>query len=248
MKFLSFIFFSLLFCFGCTDSSPSSAHWKIGIDPSWYPLNLGPREVNVTAFSTELLTLIGEKEHLDLTRVTVNWDDLMEGLQNGEYQAILSSMPPYLFNQKKFDFSQVYLPLGPVLVVRENSSINSLSHLENKEIAVLSGSTNNLLLQESKGVLIRYYSSIPDMLNAIVNEDLDGCLIPILAATSFIRDLYQGDLKIATPPLTDEGLRLVAKHTTATSLIEKFNKGLNEMHKNGSYRDLAHKWGLIEIK
>ena len=86
------------------------------------------------------------------------------------------------------------------------------------------------------------------MLNAVVTHNLDGCLIPILAATSYIRDLYQGQVKIATPPLTDEGLRLVAKHNTAQELIKKFNDGLEKMHKDGSYHELAHKWGLVEIR
>ena len=163
---LSCVLLSLL-C-SCGDS-PSQA-CKVGLDPNWYPLQFGNRNNNVTAFSTELLGTIGQMEKIAFTRVSVNWDDLLQGLQNDEYKAILSSMPPYLFNQKLFSFSSIYLHLGPVLVVRASSTIDSIDTLEGKEIAVITGSSSDLLLEKSSGVLIRYYDSDAQALNALNNE------------------------------------------------------------------------------
>jgi polar amino acid transport system substrate-binding protein len=234
----------LITLLGCSKSSNGGR--RVGIDPYWFPLDLGIRNNNVTAFSTELLTEIGKIEKIPFVRVSVNWNDLMEGLQKDKYEAILSSMQPYVFNKSLFDFSDIYLPLGPVLVVRVQSTIHSLDDLNGKEIAVISDSTSALILEKSQGVLIRYYDSIPKALNDILLGTVDGAVIDILSAVAYCRDLYQGELKIATGPLNDEGLRLITKHKAAPDLIKGFNNGLAQMKKDGSYFKLLDKWGLQE--
>jgi ABC-type amino acid transport substrate-binding protein len=219
---------------------------RVGVDSYWFPLDFGSRDNNVTAFSTELLTEIGRVEKIPFVKVSVNSSDLMEGLQKDKYEAILSSMPPYIFNKALFDFSEIYLPLGPVLVVPVRSKINSLEDLNGKEIAVISGSTSALILEKSQGVLIRYYDSIPKALNDILTDTVDGAMVDILSAVAYCRDLYQGELKISTGPLNDEGLRLITKHNAAPDLIKGFNDGLAKMKKDGSYFKLLDKWGLQE--
>lgn len=234
----------LLVLFGC--SSNSSEGRKVGIDASWYPLEFGQRTNSVTAFSTELLSEIGKEEKIPFVRLTVNWDTLLEGLKKGSYEAILTSMPPYIFNEKLFDFSAIYLPLGPVLVVPVNSPIKSLQDLNGKEIAVIAGSSSALLLEPSQGVLIRDYLSIPEALNSLAAGSLDGAMVDILSAVAYCNDLYQGKLKIVTPPLNDEGLRLVTIRGAAPDLVSGFNRGLEALKKSGSYDKLLAKWGLME--
>jgi polar amino acid transport system substrate-binding protein len=243
-RILSFL--ALLFSlFSC--SSSTNGGRKVGVDANWYPLSFDNRTHNVTAFSTELLGQIGKAEKIPFVKVTVNWDNLMDGLKNDEYEAILTSMPPYIFNEKLFDFSAIYLPLGPVLVVPAGSMITGLNHLNGKEIAVISGSTSALILQESAGVLIREYDSIPNALNAVVEGTVDGAMIDVLSAVAYCNDLYQGKLKVATEPLNDEGLRLVTKHGAAPDLIRGFNEGLAKLRKNGTYDALLKKWNLAEV-
>lgn len=244
MRRVAIVFLTLLILVGCSSNTDTGR--KVGVDPSWYPLNFGKLDNNVTAFSTELLTKIGSTEKIPFVKVTVNWNELMEGLQKDKYEAILTSMPPYIFNEKLFDFSAVYLPLGPVLVVPMNSTINSLETLDGKEIAVADGLSNAVMLEKSQGVLIRNYDSIPKALNDLAAGTIDGVMIDSLSAVAYTRDLYQGVLKIATPPLNDAGLRLVTKRGAAPDLIKAFNKGLSKLQKDGSYNKLLDKWNLQE--
>lgn len=238
-------FFVLVLTTLTSCSKNSQTERRVGMDTSWYPLQFGSRDNNVTAFSTELLTQIGKIEKISFVKVSVNWNDLLQGLKKGRYEAILTSMMPYVFNEKIFDFSEVYLPLGPVLVVSTAAKIE-WPQLYGKEIAVVSGSTNDLLLEKIPDVLIRYYDSIPLALNAIVSQEVDGALVDVLSAVSYCRDLYQGQLKIVTKPLNEDGLRFVTLHGEAKDLIKGFDAGLKKMQKNGSYAKLLEKWELQE--
>ncbi len=220
--------------------------YRIGMDPSWYPMELGVRNNSITAFSTDLLTEIGLVEKVGFTKVSVSWDNLMLGLQKGEYQGILSATPPYVFNQQLFDFSDAFLSLGPVLVVPVGSPLSSIDQLSDKEIAVITGSSAVSLLEKIPGILIRYYPSIPAALNDVAAQVIEGAVIDNLSAISYCQDLYQGQLMVSTPPLNDEGLRLVTKHNEAPQMIEAFNDGLTKLKKSGKYEQILAKWGLVK--
>ena len=238
----SLLIFVLLTLLSCSKKIPPEP--RVGMDPSWSPLEYGVRNNNISAFSTEILTEIGKMKKIPFAKILVNWNDLIDGLQKGKYEAILSSKTPEIFNQSIFDFSDIYLPLGPVLVVPVSSKIDSLDHLNGKKIAIISGSNTALILEKSQGVLIVNYNSIPTALNDTLVGHVDGVLIDILSAAIFCQDLYDGELKIATRPLNEEGLRLITKHNRAPDLIKGFNEGLKRMKQNGSDAKLLDKWGL----
>lgn len=239
-------FYLLLLLLCCCGGGQSKGGFEIGIDPTWTPFEFGDREQNVTAFSTELLREIGKVEKISLTKINVAWDNLLPGLKKGKYQAIISSMPPQLYNLNIYDFSDSYLPIGPVLVVRADSAIDGLKSLDGKEVGVISNSGDEVILQQAPGVLIREYMRTPVALNDVANETIDAAMIDILTATAYCQDIYQGQLKVATAPLSNAGLRLIALHGKQPELLDAFNRGLNTLQSSGKYSEMLQKWNLLE--
>lgn len=229
-------------------SKKTTQGYQIGIDPTWYPLELTGRETNVLAFSIELLQEIAKKEDLQLSIVTMNWNNLIWGLTKKKYDAILSSLYPYVFYEKKFHFSNVYLSTGPVIVVPEQSKIKKLDDLKGKTVGILQGSAASVFLQKYPGLLMQSYDTMPETLNALENMHIDAAVLDSLSAQSYVRDLYADKLKISTPPLNEQGLRLIMLDTKKQILIEKFNAGLKKLQKNGRYEELLKKWGLSDSK
>jgi polar amino acid transport system substrate-binding protein len=231
-------------CGGGSQKTP----YRVGVDTTWYPLLLDGKESNLTAFSTELLQEIGKKEEVSFSKVIVSWDVLLEGLKKGEYNAILFSKPPYNFNQQTFDFSDLYLKTGPVLVVSTSFDFKSMDKLSGKEIAVMPDSTGTIILEKYPGILIRNYDSIAKALNDVNSGEIDGAIIDVLMATSYCQDLYQGKLRIVTEPLNDAGLRLITLHNRAPELIEAFNDGLEKLKASKEYEKLMQKWGFSPLE
>ncbi len=238
----------LLFCLilvvlsGCVKRA--HPEYRIGVDPTWYPLILESKENSVTAFSTELLQKIGQEESIAFTKVTVSWNTLLEGLKKGEYTGILSSIFPYSFNEELFDFSDIYLNTGPVLVVSTGSPFTSFEQLAGKEIAVMPESDGIAFLEKYPHILIRPYPSPAEALNDLSKGRIDGALIDVLIANAYCQDLYRGRLQIATAPLTRSGLRLLTLREQAPILIEAFNTGLNALRSSKEYEQLLQKWHL----
>jgi polar amino acid transport system substrate-binding protein len=226
----------------CTGSS--SKTFRIAIDPSWYPLPLMGQEKYVLGFSTDLLQEIVRIENIPVATITSSWNTLLWGLQEEHYEGMLSSLVPQLFNKKDYDFSELYLPTGLVLVVPIDSTVRSMDELKGKEIAFSPGSSGEDILAKYPGIIIRSYDAIPNVLADIVNGNVDGALIENLIANAYIKDVYAAQLKVATRPLTPAGLRLVTLHGKEERLQSAFNSGLEKLKKNGKYQELLKKWSL----
>lgn len=218
--------------------------YRIGIDPSYYPAQLGGKEANIYAFSNELLRAISHEEGVFFETVTMAWDNLIYGLKQKHYEGMLSSMMPRATLKKTYAFSDPFMSTGPVLVVRKGMKVSSVNHLKGKEVGVSSLSNEALLIEKYPGVNVHYYTSIPEALEEIVADQIDGILIDYLPASSYIRNLYFGQVTVATPPLNDSGLRLISLAGDDQELIKVFNRGLEKLRDNGTYEKLLKKWEL----
>lgn len=218
--------------------------YRIGIDPSYYPAQLGGKEANIYAFSNELLRAISHEEGVFFETVSMSWDNLIYGLKEHHYDGMLSSMMPRATLEKTYTFSDSFLSTGPVLVVRKGMKVSSVKHLKGKEVGVSSLSNEALLIEKYPGVSVHYYTSIPEALDEIIMDQIDGILIDYLPATGYIRNLYFGQVSIATPPLTDAGLRLISLAGEHQELLDVFNRGLEKLRDNGTYEKLLKKWEL----
>lgn len=237
-----------LLVLACCGKKPSGYDYKVALDPSWYSLAIQGREATLTAFTYEIIEAIGKEENLKIGVYERSWDNLILGLQENEYQAICSSMEPYVFYEKLYLFSSIYLPTGPVLVVNIGSKIDSLSQLGGKEVGILSGSSYGLILEKFPTIIQRTYSSIQAALDDVKENNIAAAFMGILSAEAYTNDLFAGRLKISSPPLTEEGVRLVGLSGKSEKLIYHFNRGLSRLKANGTYNKIAKKWGLEEAK
>lgn len=240
LRVILVFFFSLLL--SCSGGKKPT--YNIGVDPSWYPLDLAGQQKLLLAFSIELLQEISREEKLQMAVTRLNWDNLLWALREKKTDAVLSTVQPYVFYQKKYVFSDPYLLTGSILIVPENSKYTGIDKMVGKEIGLLRGSSAAVLLQRIPGLILRAFDSIPETLNNLEAGHIDGALIDAPLAMSYIRDLYHGKLKIVGNPIGDQGLRLVSLHTAHPILIDQFNKGLALIKKNGKYEQLLKKWGL----
>ncbi len=236
---LILIIFPILF----TSCSSQKKTYTIGLDPSFFPLDLMGKQTNLLAFSNELLYEISKIEGVNLKRVNMSWDNLLSGLDKKKYDSILSSMHPYIYILNKYHFSNLLLHTGPVLVSKLGSSTHLFDGMKGKEVAVSSSEDEALLIKLYPQVIIHSYHSIPIALNALLNETIDAIMMNYILALNFSQDLYAKEIKILTPPLNDMGLRLITRNGDQ-ELIKIFNRGLKKLHDQGIYIKLLKKWSL----
>jgi polar amino acid transport system substrate-binding protein len=155
-------------------------------------------------------------------------------------------MQPYLFYEKLYNFSNLYLMTGPVLVSLAKAPVKPLDKLGGDIIGIQRDSNGAIVLEKYPLIIQKTYESVQQALIDTTKQEIDGAIVDILSAEAFTRDLFQGQLKISTPPLTQEGVRILAMKNHKPQLIKIFDRGLARMKADGKYAALAKKWRLAE--
>lgn len=238
-----FFFLALIFILtGCSCSRPHSV-LKIGIDPKWYPIDFGAQNAYVNGFTEDLLLKLSDYTGIEFIRISANWDTLMNGLREKQYDAVFTSLPPYEYNLALYDFSNNFLGLGPVLILPEGAFATDIMKMNGSLIGILANDPAALILEKNPSLIIRNYNSVPDLLNGLVAGEIEGALLDWIPAVNYLSDLYAGKLKIASDPLTNAGLHLVTLKERH-DLVANFNKNLNSLIKQKKLDPLLKKWQL----
>jgi polar amino acid transport system substrate-binding protein len=248
---LSVVFLGFLIDFYSSSEPKIDKLNRITIDPSWYPLRLYDKEQQITVFSEELTEAIAAKEKLAIELLGASSRSLFNDLENGTCDAILSTLLILEDEGKGINYlsSNPYYLLGPVLVVSTSSNITSINDLNGKSIGLIIGNKPIISLYKNKEINFVFYdyNDLSKLIEDVSNDVVNGMILNMIPAYELTHsDFYQTRLKIASEPLTKEGLRLIAKNTPESKkLIDAFNEGLKNLKKDGTYSRILSKWGLF---
>ena len=213
---------------------------RVGIDRLWYPIDFGEQNSYVNGFTENLLNEMSKYSGLEFELINANWDNLEQGLKQGRYDAILTSIPAYEYNKMKYKFSSNFLDVGPVLIVSVDSKQRDLGHLKGEMVGVLTDDPAARVLEKHPFIVIRQYPNIPALLDSLTKGEIDAALLNQIPAVQYVADLYRDVLMIASEPLTDKGLHMMG-HPRA---VEAFNKSLKTLKRKSTLKSLLKKWEL----
>lgn len=239
MAFLR-IFFVALLLVGCGSNHFSRVGMRIGIDPLWYPKDFGTQTSYVNGYIENLLLEMNEYSGVRFEIVQASWDNLLDGLKEKKYDAIITTLPPHEYHLAKYDFSDNLLSLGPVLIVPTGSSKKDLDVLGGDLVGIIMNDPAALILEKHPEIVIREFQSIPDLLGAVTLGKIDAALLDRIPAVNYIDNLYAGMLEIPSKPLNNAGIRLVGPKGE----IDSFNRSFKSLKKKGDVKKLQKKWEL----
>lgn len=244
--FICILIFLSSICF--TGCRLQKAIYRVGIDPYFYPLIIHERTAMLSGFSLELLEEIGRLENVRFIPVQMSWNNLLYGLNEKTYQAALSVLQPYIFNEKKYLFSDAYFSIGLILIVEQNSKVFSLQDLTNKEIVIPRSPDLLQILEEYPDVFRKFYRSPEDGFNLLIQGKTTGAIIENYIASGFLQDPYPGKVTALSPLITNKGMYLITTSGKNEKIIKLFNNGLDKLKKKGKYDALIRKWNLDFIQ
>lgn len=219
--------------------------YRIARDGMWYPEFLMGKEKNMTVFSNELMIEIAKRQNFKIELLFSSASNLFKGLENEDYDGVLASLSSGVQQKEIFLISQPYYLLGSVLIVRADSTAQSLADLTGKTVGIRAGYPTPPKLQLYPNVLVKYYENMSKALADLNNNSLAGVIMEIVPAYAYSSAYYRDTLKVLTPQLTNNGLSLITlKKEKNAWLIEQFNAGLKAIKEDGTYEQLLYKWDL----
>ena len=214
-------------------------------DATWPPFEFVDENGNLTGFEVELMPLIGEHVGVEMVVENIAWDTIFAGLANGQYDGVASGVTVTEERKQTMDFSMPIASQGQVVVVLQDSPIQSADDLNGKKVGVQIGTTGDFAL-DNYDVDRRQYDDIGLAIQDMINGNLDACVCDSIIASDFVlaNESYKGMLRVAGEPFTDEEIAIAVKKGN-TELLDLINQGLEAMMADGSFDELKAKWNIL---
>lgn len=243
-KILSAILCSIAILFAGCLSSKNPATFKLGYDPSFIPLNTMGQEANLSGYVQEFFSKLGKNLDESIDLLKYSWDDLLPQLKNNKVDGIITTLNPYNFYKRDFDFSNPLIKTGPCLVSNKHSLFKSFESLDGKILGIITGSSGEILASTQAFATIQSFDNPSSMLDALSKGQIDACLLDYLIAFAYCRDLFQDTLVISSTPYGDAGIRFMIKKTHPEK--DRLLLSVNDLVKDSFNEELIKKWQLPE--
>jgi polar amino acid transport system substrate-binding protein len=174
--------------------------------------------------------------------VNTPFDGLIPALNAGTVDAAISGMTITDSRKQQVNFCTPYYKSGLIVMVKkDNNNIKSIKDLEGKKIAVQIGTTGATQAHKVKGAKITEFNNNPEACLELKNGGADAVIGDLPVEQYYLKQGGDKDAKLVGDTLSaeDYGIAIAKKNT---DLLEKMNKALAELKKNGEYDKLYKQW------
>ncbi|MFW5808819.1 MAG: basic amino acid ABC transporter substrate-binding protein [Spirochaetota bacterium] len=216
----------------------------VASDCTWPPMEMVDEDKNLVGYDIDLIKAVAEKGGFDVEIQNTAWDGIFAGLANGEYDAVISSVPITDKRKKTMDFSYPYINAGQVIVVQKSTDrIESLEDLKGKTVGAQTGTMGDIEVGKFPEITKKTYDEIGLAVEDLANGRIDAvvCDTPVAANYALQTEKYRGVFKVTGEPFTDEYYGIAVKKGN-TDVLELINNGLKQVREEGINRKLENKW------
>ena len=220
---------------------------RVGMCPEYPPFESINESNAIVGFDPSLAAAIGKEMGVKVECVNTPWEGLIAGLNNGDFDVIMSAMSPEEATAatKAVTLSDNYYVMSDVIVVRsDNTDIKSKKDLAGKIVGVQDACTAAQAAEDlpNKGIVVgklNHYVRNAEAYAELANGRIDALVVSVTYANEQAKN--NPGSKVINDPLHEVGIAVVAKEGAVT-LIDQFNETIAKLKDNGTYDSIAVQW------
>ncbi|WP_326909889.1 ABC transporter substrate-binding protein [Sedimentibacter sp. MB31-C6] len=224
---------------------------RIGMCPEYPPFESINEKNEIIGYDPSLAAAIAKEMGIKAEFVNVPWEGLIAGVNNGDFDIIMSAMSPEEATAATdaVEISENYYTLADVIVVKsDNEDIKSKEDLEGKIIGIQDSTTAAQAAEglPEKGIKvgeIKHYNRNADAYAELANGRIDAIVVSVTYANEQAKN--NPEFKVINDPIHEVGIAVVAKDGSV-ALIEKIEEVLGKLRENGTYDSIAVEWLAAE--
>jgi polar amino acid transport system substrate-binding protein len=243
MKKLNTLFLSIFFITLSLGVSSQNITLKIGIDPTFPPMEYQDDDLNLVGFDIDLMNAIAQEGNFKVKFIETGFDGMFSQLDMGRVDAVISGITILDERKKTMDFSLPYLRADEVVFIGSSSpDIHDFNDLEGRTVATQSGAEVCISalskLVEKYNVKTKFYDSLDDGIADLGKGAIQGF---VYDSTIFWSPDYKGKINILGTPLI-EGFYGIAVKKNNTKILNMINENLQKVIDSGKMKEIKDKW------
>ncbi|HEY3276222.1 MAG TPA: transporter substrate-binding domain-containing protein [Syntrophorhabdaceae bacterium] len=237
------LFTSLMGCHSDNDKSlekiKQAGVIRIASGPGYPPFTYRNAKGELAGFDVALSGELAKRLGVKAEIVTVQWEDIINGLKGNKYDAILGSMSVTEERAKVVDFSLPYYYARSQVMVPKDSTLKSVKDLKNKSVGVM-GETTFEDDAKAQGITqLRRYKTNDDAVVALGKKEVDAIITDDVAGM-YAKNRLHVDIEPFGDTLSTDKISIAVRKGDRT-LLKKIDAVIEEMQKDGTLRDLVER-------
>ncbi|MDD9302953.1 MAG: amino acid ABC transporter substrate-binding protein [Desulfobacter sp.] len=230
----------------CADLSLQKVQDKgelvVGFCAQYPPFEFKTKTGDFQGFDVDLANAIGKEMNIPVKFKDGEWQGLIAGLQKGDYDILITCMGKNPKRMEMVDFSDTYVNLTEVLVVRKDESqIQGQNDLKDKIVGAQMATSSEKALNSIKDLVgtAKTYNYTTEAFLDLKFKRIDALISGIAYAAVQIQK--DPSFKVVGDPLhsTEIGIAL-PKNTSA--LRSEINRAIAKIKADGSHQRIHDKW------
>ena len=240
MKKIVILIISLFLLTSCETKEKLVLSTEAGFAPYEYYSN-----GKIVGVDIDIAERIAEELNMELVIKDVAFDSIISEVKTGKSDIGAAGISYTEERAKEVDFTDNYFESKQIVIVKNNSYINSLEDIYNSKIAVQLGSVADSFITENYPdvELVRekkFLAAIQDL----KDDKVDAVAMDEIPA----QKLMTADMRMLVEPLTTDNYGMIVRKGN-TSLLETANKVINDLKENGEIdRFMLEHMGIEETK
>ena len=234
------------------ESSEEKTTFTVGFDAEYPPYGYMDENGEYTGFDLELAQAVCDLEGWELVKTPISWDSKDMELESGTIDCIWNG---FTMNGREDDYtwSDPYVDNSQVMVVAENSGIETFDDLAGKVVGVQAASAALQLLQDEEG-----QKALADTFGALQEfADYNSAFVELQAGSvqAVAMDIGVAQYQIKT---RGEGFKIMDEKLNSEKyaigfklgneeLRDKVNADLQTLLADGTFDELAEKYELSDM-
>lgn len=240
----------------CLASGASAADKiKIGTEGAYPPFNSMTADGKVIGFDVDIANALCAQMKVECEIVTQDWDGIIPGLIAKKYDAIIASMSITDERKAQVDFTDPYYKSALTFVAKTGSGITEVNAetLKDKTVGAQAATTQaDFVTAAFPDVDLKAYPTQDEVNLDLVNGRLDFGVSDLFPMMDWIAQGKDGACcelvgkPILDPKYAGQGAGIALRQED-DELREAFNKALDEIVANGTYKAINDKYFKINI-
>ena len=227
-----------------TDETSEGGTFTVGFDQDFPPMGFVGEDGEYTGFDLELAQETAKRLGLTYVAQPIAWDAKNMELESGNIDCIWNGFT-MTGREDEYPWSEPYMENSQVVVVMEDSGIETLEDLAGKIVEVQADSSAEAALKEMPDLTSTFgtLQTTPDYNTAFMDLEMgsvDAIAMDVIVAGYQMQE-REGSFKILEESLASEEYAIGFKKGN-TELCEKVQQTLEEMEADGTMAEISEKW------
>jgi polar amino acid transport system substrate-binding protein len=196
----------------------------------------------LVGFEYDLAAALAAKLGVKARMVQNQWDQLIPGLERGNFDIILNGLEITSDNRQRIAMSRAYFVYAQQIVTRKDSTgMERVEDLQGKTIGVLASSVAERILEKQKGNALKIYPGNVESLRDLKAQRLQAVLMDLPIALHYARP--DPELKFSGEPFAI-GYYGIGLRREDARLLAAIDGAIQDFVRDGTLESIYRKYGV----